>query len=499
MQTLLRWLKYIFIIYTLNSTFIQTKAYSDVNVSKKDLSFEVLSIETNQSELIVKGWAFITYKQHFNNASDHSTYLEFFNITDQFRIQANLSNMSQTQMMSYFGSPTCASSSTFQIPEVCNYNYEQVGFEVRVPLERFRAGDSYQTNIISQAHTAGLSYKTALYYPLSQDLVLSSTSRETTVTSRLDTTELKVNATTVLARKEAQKQSEYWFYGSNCSTTYRNQLFFHLNTVYRNIYEKVISENTSYYRLGGTLNVCYDSRRRITEGSVIQPVWIASPYVLYSGTPLQIKVSLKNQAPYIIKEEIFIYQGESFNLLDYVKAHDPEEGDISHRIIETFSNLRRFEIGRYKIDVKVSDNEGLTASDTVYVNVITKPNKAPIINAYDIKVQQFSNLNALDNVSAFDEEDGNLSDYVQMLNEIDTSALGDHELCYYVEDSKQLSTIKCITVHIYSYQELISKVRYISKNNLFYNESLPNNWISMQMLLEEVINIDKNLTKQIIN
>ena len=89
MQTLLRWLKYIFIIYTLQTTLMITNAYTDVIVSKKDLPFEVLSVETNQNELIVKGWAFITYKQHFNNASDHSTYLEFFNINDQFRIKAS--------------------------------------------------------------------------------------------------------------------------------------------------------------------------------------------------------------------------------------------------------------------------------------------------------------------------------------------------------------------------------------------------------------------------
>ena len=333
MQTLLKWLKYIFIIYTLHSAMIQTTAYTDIMVSKKDLSFEVLSIETSQNELIIKGWAFISYKQHFNNASDHATFLEFFNINDQFRVQASLTNISQTQMMTYFGSPSCSSSSTYQMPEVCNYNYEQVGFEVKVPLDRFKAGDSYQTNIIVQAHTAGISYKTALYYPLSNDLMLSSTSRETIVSSRLDATELKINATTVLARKQAQKQSEYWFYGSNCSSTYRNQLFFQVNTVYRRIYEKVISENTSYYRVGGNLNVCYDSRRRITEGTLIQPVWIASPYVLYSGTPLQIKVNLKNQAPYFVNEEINIYQGETFVLTDYVKAIDPEEGDISHRIV----------------------------------------------------------------------------------------------------------------------------------------------------------------------
>jgi hypothetical protein len=315
----------------------------------------------------------------------------------------------------------------------------------------------------------------------------------------LDATELKINATTVLARKQAQKQSEYWFYGSNCSTTYRNQLFFQVNTVYRRIHEKVINENTSYYRVGGNLNVCYDARRRITEGALIQPVWIASPYVLYSGTPLQIKVDLKNQAPYFIKEEISIYQGETFMITDYVQAIDPEEGDISHRIIETSSNLDRFTVGRYTLNIQVSDNEGLSSSTSIFVNVLTKPNNAPIINASDLMVQQFSNFDGLEYVSAYDDEDGVLTDKVIILNLIDTNLLIDQELCYFVEDSKYLSTTKCIIVSIYSYQERVNKVRYISKNNMFYNETLPSNWISKQIDLEYVILNDVELIKQSIN
>lgn len=499
MQTLLRWLRYIFIIYTVQYCFIQAEAYSDVIVSKKDLSFEVLSIEMNQSELIVRGWAFITYKQHFNNASDHSIFLEFFNISEQFRVQANLNNISQTQMMTYFGSPPCAINSTYQLPETCNYNYENVGFEARVPLEYFNPGDSYQTNIIVHAHTAGLSYKTALYYPLSNDLVLSSSSRETIVTSRLDATELRVSATTVLARKQAQKQSEFWFFGSNCSTIYRNQLFFQINTIYRRIYEKVINENTSYYRVGGNLNVCHDSRRRITEGTLIQPVWIASPYVLYSGTPLQIKVNLKNQAPYFIKNEINIYKGNDFNLTDYVHAIDPEEGDISHRIVELSSNLNRYKIGRYLINIQVGDREGLITNDFVNVNVIARPNNAPMIHANDIMLQQYSNFDAYDSVSAYDDEDGDLTSSIQSLNKIDTNILGDHNLCYYVEDSETLGTTRCIVVNIYSYQSIMNSVRFISKNNTFYNEALPNNWITNQIKLKEVLQSEVSMQTENIN
>ena len=487
MQVILRWIKYIFIIYCVHGAFVQVNAYTDQNVSKKDLTFEVLSIETNQNNLIVRGWAFITYKQHYYNANDHSTFLEFFNVADRFTVQANLTNTSQTQMMSYFGSPTCTANSTYQISEVCNYNYEQVGFEAIVPLERFHPGETYQTNIISHAHTARLSYKTPLYYPMSNDLTLSTNSRNTTITSRLDATEIRINATTVLARKEPKKLSSFWFYGSNCSTSYRNQLFFQVNTVYRTIYEKVVSESTSYYRVSGNLNVCFDQRRRITEGSLIQPIWIASPYVLYSGTPLQINVQLKNQAPYFTSNEINIYQGEILKLLDHVKAIDPEEGDISYRIVEVSNSPNNQVVGRYQIRLQVSDLEGLTTQTDIFVNVLTIPNNQPIIYAQDLRIQQFSHFNPLNHVHAYDEEDGVLTHKVNALNFVDTSILGEQELCYEVKDSKDLSATKCIIVSIYSFSEYLNKTRYISKNNIFFHEDVPNNWQTKQIILESLL------------
>ena len=133
------------------------------------------------------------------------------------------------------------------------------------------------------------------------------------------------------------------------------------------------------------------------------------------------------------------------------------------------------------------------------MNVLTRPNNVPTINASDIQIQQFSNFNPLNFVTAYDVEDGDLTDEIVTLNSIDTSLLSDQDLCYYVEDSKYVSTTKCIIVSIYSYQDLMSKVRYVSKNNLFYNEPLPSNWMGKQMNLEYVILNNVILEKQNIN
>ena len=133
------------------------------------------------------------------------------------------------------------------------------------------------------------------------------------------------------------------------------------------------------------------------------------------------------------------------------------------------------------------------------MNVLRKPNHSPTINANNLKILQHSNFDALNSVSAFDEEDGHLTDKVKTLNVIDTTILNDQELCYFVEDSQKLSTTKCIIVSIYTFQELMSKVRYVSRNNIFYNQTLPDNWLSKQIILEQVLISDEVLETYTLN
>lgn len=466
---------------------LNPKAYEEILVNKDKIPYEILSIKMVNSTLEIKGWVFISYTQHYINDSDHKTELEFFSINDSFKVTATTQSINMTNQMQYFGTPKCSSNSLNKIPEVCNYSYENVGFKVNIPMDKFKINETYQTNIISHAYKSNLIYKTPVYFPLINDINFEHLDKIYTIKSKLDDTEIKVTATTVIARTQPIKTSPVWFYGDSCSTTYKNQLFFLKNSIYKNVLERKLSENINYYRLKAKITHCDGDRRRIIEDNIISPVWIASTYIQYTGTPLQISSIYKNRAPYFESNEINLFKGQVLNLLDYVKALDPEEGDISHKIKIINSNYID-EVGTYSISLEVFDNEGLKANTNIIVNVLALLNNKPVIYAENIKVLQYTLFDPLKNVSSYDSEDGDITHNVLVLNLIDTSTISIQTLCYYVEDSDGLSDHKCINVEIYSNKLIYDKYRSISKNNLFYQEPIPLIWKDLIYIIHIILN-----------
>ena len=74
-------------------------------------------------------------------------------------------------------------------------------------------------------------------------------------------------------------------------------------------------------------------------------------------------------------------------------------------------------------------------------------------------------LKELENVTATDKEDGDLTSKIKVTNNtVDTSKIGTYEVTYEVEDSKQHKTIKTITVEVTD--------AYIKEPGEFYLESL---------------------------
>ena len=466
---------------------LNPKALNEVLVNKDKIPYEILSIKMVNNTIEIKGWVFISYTQHYLNDSDHKTELEFFSINDSFKVTATTQSVNMTNQMQYFGTPKCGPNIINKAPEICNFSYENVGFKVNIPMEMFKVNETYQTNIISHAYKSNLSYKTPIYFPLINDITFNYSDKIYNIKSKLDDTELKVSATTVIARTQPLKTSPVWFYGDSCSTTYKNQLFFLKNSIYKNILERKISENINYYRVKANITHCDGDRRRIIEGTIISPIWIASTYVLYTGTPLEISSKYTNRAPYFEYSEINLYKGQSFELLDYVKAIDPEEGDISHRINVLSSNYKD-EIGTYTLNLEVFDNEGLKAYAIIHVNVLAYVNNNPVIFSEDVRIIQYTTFNPLDYSNAYDNEDGDITDKIIALNTIDTSIISNQELCYYVEDSAKLSNTKCINVEIYNNQLEYEKYRSISKNNLFYAEEIPSNWKDIIYIIDLILN-----------
>lgn len=463
---------------------ISIKAITEV--SKYNLPYEITSMSVENNQLLIKGWAFIAYQQHYLSENTHATQFSFTSLSDGFTIDAELTNYSQTLMMEYFGSPTCTLDSINKSPETCNFSYEYVGFIARIPLDRFITGHTYQSKIISKALNANLSYQTDVYFPMSTDLSLQDSSKQLTIISRLDDTILTINSTTVLARKEPSKTGSTWFYGTNCSTSYLNQLYFLKNTVYKNVYEKIIVDDTSFYRVKANLYLCNLYRRRIIEGQMFDPVWIASPYVSYSGSPLTIFVESVNQAPILTTKDVEVYENETINLWDYVSAYDVEDGDISSKIVLVETNYQH-KIGSYYAIFEVSDSHGLVNTKRMNIHIKEIPNFIPIIHTQSIKLLQYSYFEPLDYATASDFEDGDISDKVFVINNIDTNILGIQLQCFGVVDSKEAYVESCMNVEVISYKTYANMFRFVSVNNAFESEPMPELWHLKSYQLTDLI------------
>ncbi len=449
------------------------KALTISMTTKEFLSFEILDAQLTESTVTLSGWAFINDTQHFRNATDHSIQLEFISIQDTFIINTDLTNISMTSSNQDMSLSFCKEN--IYNTSSCNYYFENVGFQVTIPLDQFKKGIKYSTNIIVLANNSKKYLKTPLYYPIENPISIMKGDYQYSITSKLYDTNFRVIETPIYARKGPTKTGTIWKYGTNCSSTHANNLYFKFGSVFTNILERYMALNQTYYRVNATLDICMDLRRRIVEGTVLSPVWISGMFVEYSGSPLELNSVLINTPPTLIVQDIEILEGKQINLLDYAKSYDNEDGDLTNQIVILASNyLNR--PGVYQATYYIEDKYGYFAKKTINITVLGVYNDPPMISAVDKTILQYSKFEYFDEVFATDKEDGDLSYKLKAINSIDTYILGNQNLCYSVSDSKGASTLKCITITVFNYSEYVKHFRFISKNNTFYKESIPNEW-----------------------
>jgi hypothetical protein len=441
--------------------------------TKEELNFEINSIEVSESTMTITGWALITDAQHYRSSADHKVWIEILSLTHQQVIEAQITPISMTSISLQAGQSLCADNIYFST--TCNYDYDNVGFSAVIDLSVLVKGEQYTTNILFSALNANVQRKTPLYYPIMEPVTRMVGDYRFSAISSLDDTTLRISATPVYARKEPTKTSAIWAYGTNCSTSYANRLYFKYGAIFNNILNRFPIDNQTYYAMSAKLDICVDGRRRIVEGTQFNPVWISSLFIEYSGSPLTIRSELINTAPVITAEDQTVMVGEPVNLLSFASAFDAEEGDISHKI--QVSSDYADQAGNYVVTYLVVDKYGYTGSKTIQLTVVEPDNSPPYITAFDRTILQFTPFDPYHDVFAHDLEEGDITQRMYASGEVNTDKLGIYVVCYSVEDSKRLSDEKCIQVTVISFLDTLSRYRMISIQNPFYNESYPTNWI----------------------
>ena len=174
------------------------------------------------------------------------------------------------------------------------------------------------------------------------------------------------------------------------------------------------------------------------------------------------KAAVLNACPVIKATDKTLTVGDTFDPKADVTATDEEDGDLTDKIEIKKNDVDTTKPGKYEVTYKVTDSKGAsyTKSITVTVNPKMEPiNAAPIIKAEDKTLTVGDTFDPKADVTATDEEDGNLTDKIEVLkNEVDTTKPGKYEVTYKVTDSKGASRTKTITVTVNPKMEVLNAI-----------------------------------------
>ncbi|WP_218958875.1 immunoglobulin-like domain-containing protein [Eggerthella guodeyinii] len=186
----------------------------------------------------------------------------------------------------------------------------------------------------------------------------------------------------------------------------------------------------------------YDADSKVASGNVhFVGTWVFNP-----------NASVINHIPAIVASDKVLTVGDTFNPLEGVSATDEEDGDLTDKVEVLSNTVDTSKPGVYEVTYKVTDSKGASSTKTISVTVNPKTedlNHIPTIAASDKVLTVGDTFNPLEGVSATDEEDGDLTDKVEVLsNTVDTSKPGVYEVTYKVTDSKGASSTKTISVTV---------------------------------------------------
>ncbi|EGY4491804.1 DUF5011 domain-containing protein [Listeria monocytogenes] len=163
-----------------------------------------------------------------------------------------------------------------------------------------------------------------------------------------------------------------------------------------------------------------------------------------------------NHAPSIYAENQSIHVGANFNPYRYVTASDEEDGDLTSSVQVVSNNVNSDRVGSYSVTYKVTDSAGKHVEKTITIEVI---NDAPVLHVVNRELSVGDTFNPLENVTAFDTEDGDVTSRIEVTeNDVNSQVPGTYSVTYQVTDSYGTTTTKTIQVRVFNDKPIISAV-----------------------------------------
>lgn len=152
------------------------------------------------------------------------------------------------------------------------------------------------------------------------------------------------------------------------------------------------------------------------------------------STKLAIEIVIVNEAPEIQAQDVTLSQGDTFDPLAHVTASDREDGDLTKEIVIAANNVDTSKEGIYQVTYEVKDHFGKAAkSKTIQVEVV---NDVPVIMAQDKEIHVGDTFDPLENVTATDKQDGDITSKIEVKeNHVNSKEEGLYKVVLTVTDS----------------------------------------------------------------
>lgn len=158
---------------------------------------------------------------------------------------------------------------------------------------------------------------------------------------------------------------------------------------------------------------------------------------------------VNNKQPVISASDVNIFQNREFNILTNVTATDPEDGNLTSKIVTNRNSIDTSTLGEQFITYTVTDSRKFSVSKTIKVTV--NKDNSPLIIANNKEVLQNTTFVATDSVSALDPTDGNVTGSIIVTsNNVDISKIGTYKVIYSVTNSLNITTTKEVTITVVS-------------------------------------------------
>lgn len=275
-----------------------------------------------------------------------------------------------------------------------------------------------------------------------------------------------------------------WFYKIYTDMPDRNPLYGYVwadewnitnNQPVINAENKEIKQNESFDYMNGvtaidtengdlTSKVTYEgSVDTSKEGKYKVKYTVVDNSNFHSSKEIEVKVVSDNKVE-IEAQDREITQFDEFDYLEGVRAYN-KDNDLTDKL--TYSKtVDTSKEGIYEVIYKINIDGTET---TKKINVKVNKNEKPIIEAHDIESIEGNEVDILNNVSAIDKEDGDLTNQIKYEGNFDINKPGTYEITYYVSDKNNQEASKKIKLTILKDSEPIinAKDREINLNKEF--------------------------------